>query len=111
MNKDTLILIEALGWNKRTYANWSYRYYRVLVVSNDLELLPFSGIYADQFGSVENALNAIERIYRNKESKFGYIRTYTMSDVKLPLRDMQKICHSHKPNLDELVKLLEIPTA
>lgn len=99
------IIIEAIGWNKKEIANWSYRYYKFLIISNDMELIAFNGIYADTFGSVENIISKIRDISR-KTTKLDLIITNDMANIKLPLRETQKKCKDDA-KLSKLVELLE----
>jgi len=101
----TILYIQAIGWNKKEVANWSYRYYKFTFITNSLELLAYNGIYADTFGSVENIISKIREYNRSKENKnLDFILDYDMNDIKLPLRDIQKKCKDDV----KLEKLLEV---
>jgi len=65
----TILYIQAIGWNKKEVANWSYRYYKFTFITNSVELLAYNGIYADTFGSVENIISKIREYNRSKENK------------------------------------------
>lgn len=100
----TILYIQAIGWNKKEVANWSYRYYKFTFITNSIDLLAYNGIYADTFGSVENIISKIREYNRSKENKkLDLIIDYQMSDIKLPLQKMQKLCDDDV----KLEKLLE----
>lgn len=103
MQKD-ILYIQAMGWNKKEVANWSYRYYKLTFITNSVELLQYNGIYADTFGSVENVISKIREYNRSSDNKkLDLIIDYQMSDIKLPLQKMQKLCDDDV----KLEKLLE----
>ena len=92
MEKD-ILYIQAIGWNKKEVANWSYRYYKLTFITNSIELLSYNGIYADIFGSVENVISKIREYNMSSDNKkLDLIIDYQMSDIKLPLQKMQKLC-------------------
>lgn len=100
----TILYIQAIGWNKKEVANWSYRYYKFTFITNSIDLLAYNGIYADTFGSVENIISKIREYNRSSENKkLDLIIDYQMSDIKLPLQKMQKLCDDDV----KLEKLLE----
>ena len=68
MKKD-ILYIQALGWNRKEVANWSYRYYKLTFIANSIELLSYNGIYADIFGSVENVISKIREYNMSSDNK------------------------------------------
>lgn len=106
MQKDT-IYIQAIGWNKKHIANWSYRYYKITSFSNSIELLSYNGIYSDTFGSVENIISKIRTLYHDKEKgkNIDMVIDYSMSDLLLPMRAIKKLCSDKK--LDGIIDVLD----
>lgn len=103
----TILYIQAIGWNKKEVANWSYRYYNFTFITNNIELLQYNGIYADTFGSVENVISQLREYSRSSENKkLDLIIDYQMSDIKLPLQKMQKLC-SDDVKLEKLLETLK----
>lgn len=101
----TILYVQAIGWNKKEIANWSYRYYKFTFITNSIELLAYNGIYADTFGSVENVISKLREYNRSKENKkLDLIIDNETSDIRLPLRDMQKKC---KDNI-KIKKFMEV---
>lgn len=104
----TILYIQAIGWNKKEVANWSYRYYKFTFITNSVELLAYNGIYADTFGSVENVISKIREYNRSKENKkLDLIIDHQMGDLKLPLRHVQKLCSDDR-KLENLAEVLKI---
>lgn len=106
MQKD-IIYIQAIGWNKKAVANWSYRYYKITSFSNSTKLLSYNGIYADTFGSVENVIEKIRTIYHDKQKgkNIDLVIDHEMSNTLLPMRAVQKLCEKKK--LDGIIDLLD----
>ena len=101
MNKGTHLIIKKIGWSKSSNTNWSYHYYDVTIISNDLDLLKLQGIYVDTFGSVENYFSKLREI-----KDIDVIIDYRLSETELPQGKTKKMAVGNdlKPIVDLLTK-------
>lgn len=82
----TYLIVKKIGWSKSFDTNWSYRYYDITIISDNLNLLNLQGIYADTFGSIENYFSKLRNI-----KNVSVIIDNSLPDLKLPQRKMLKM--------------------
>ena len=98
----TTIIIKGIGWSHSQGTNWVYNYYDVTIITNNLELLKYQGVYEDTFGSISNNFREL----RENEA-VDFIQDNYLSDAKQSRRMMERIMKKQSFKSYDLSELVE----
>jgi len=96
------IIIKGIGWSQSQGTNWVYNYYDVTIISSNIELLKYQGLYEDTFGSITNYFRELRE---NEEVDF--IQDNHLSDAKQSRRMMERIMKKQSFKSYDLSELME----